>query len=81
MGAVAAAMRDRGYVITGQDDNVYPPMSTFLEGKGITITKGFRPEDIPAADVIVVGNAMTRGNAAVEAVLNRKLYYLSLPET
>lgn len=81
MGAVAAAMRDRGYTITGQDDNVYPPMSTFLEGKGITITKGFRPEDIPAADVIVVGNAMTRGNAAVEAVLNRKLYYLSLPET
>lgn len=81
MGAVAAAMRDRGYVITGQDDNVYPPMSTFLEGKGITITKGYRPEDIPAADVIVVGNAMTRGNAAVEAVLNRKLYYLSLPET
>ena len=64
-----------------QDDNVYPPMSTFLAGKGITITKGFRPSDIPAADLIVIGNAMMRGNPAVEAVLNRKLYYLSLPET
>ncbi len=81
MGSVALAMQERGYVVTGQDDNIYPPMSTFLEGKGVVITKGFRPEDIPAADVIVVGNAMTRGNPAVEALLNRKLYYLSLPET
>jgi UDP-N-acetylmuramate: L-alanyl-gamma-D-glutamyl-meso-diaminopimelate ligase len=80
MGAVAAAMRDRGYTVTGQDDNVYPPMSTFLEGKGIKITKGFDPADIPAADIVVVGNAMSRGNPAVEAVLNRKLYYLSMPE-
>lgn len=81
MGSVAAAMRDAGFTVSGQDDNVYPPMSAFLEGKGISITKGFRPEDIPAADVIVIGNAMSRGNAAVESVLNRKLYYLSLPET
>lgn len=80
MGAVAAAMRDRGYKVTGQDDNVYPPMSTFLESKGIAITKGFRPEDIPSADIIVIGNAMSRGNPAVESVLNRKLYYLSMPE-
>ena len=81
MGAVAAAMRDSGFIVTGQDDNVYPPMSTFLAGKGITITRGFRSNDIPAADLIVIGNAMMRGNPAVEAVLNRKLYYLSLPET
>ncbi len=81
MGAVAAAMRDSGYTVTGQDDNVYPPMSTFLEAKGIPVTKGFRPEDIPAADLIVIGNAMSRGNPAVESVLNRKLLYLSLPET
>ena len=81
MGSVAAAMRDSGFTVSGQDDNVYPPMSTFLEGKGIAITRGFRPEDIPAADLIVIGNALSRGNAAVESVLNRKLYYLSLPET
>ncbi len=81
MGSVAAAMRDKGFTVTGQDDNVYPPMSTFLEEKGIKIIKGFSPEDIPNADLIVIGNAMTRGTPAVEAVLNRKLYYLSLPET
>ncbi|CAN5660473.1 UDP-N-acetylmuramate:L-alanyl-gamma-D-glutamyl-meso-diaminopimelate ligase [soil metagenome] len=81
MGSVAAALRDAGYTVTGQDDNVYPPMSTFLESKGVTITQGFRPEDIPSADLIVIGNAMSRGNPAVESVLNRKLYYLSLPET
>ena len=81
MGSVAAAMRDSGYTVSGQDENVYPPMSTFLEGKGVTITRGFRPEDIPAADLIVIGNALSRGNAAVESVLNRKLYYLSMPET
>jgi UDP-N-acetylmuramate: L-alanyl-gamma-D-glutamyl-meso-diaminopimelate ligase len=82
MGSVAAGMRDRGFIVTGQDDNVYPPMSTFLEEKGISITKGFDPADIPAdAELVVVGNAMTRGKPAVEAVLNRKLYYLSLPET
>ena len=81
MGAVAAAMRQNGFVVSGQDDNVYPPMSTFLANQGITVTKGFRPEDIPAADLIVIGNAMMRGNPAVECVLNRKLRYLSLPET
>lgn len=80
MGSVAAAMKDRGFHVTGQDDKVYPPMSTFLESKGVGITPGFHPADIPAADVIVVGNAMTRGNPAVESVLNRKLAYLSLPE-
>ncbi len=82
MGAVAAGMRSQGFTVTGQDDNVYPPMSTFLEAQGIVITKGFAPEDIPAsADLVVIGNAMSRGKPAVEAVLNRKLYYLSLPET
>jgi UDP-N-acetylmuramate: L-alanyl-gamma-D-glutamyl-meso-diaminopimelate ligase len=82
MGAVAAGMREQGFVVTGQDDNVYPPMSTFLEEMGIAITQGFDPVDIPAdAELVVVGNAMSRGKPAVEAVLNRKLYYLSLPET
>ena len=80
MGSVAAAMHDRGFVVTGQDDKVYPPMSTFLATKGVRIISGYRPEDIPPADVIVIGNAMTRGNQAVESVLNRKLFYLSLPE-
>jgi UDP-N-acetylmuramate: L-alanyl-gamma-D-glutamyl-meso-diaminopimelate ligase len=81
MGAVAAALRDRGFVVTGSDESVYPPMSTFLEGKGIALRSGFRAENVPAnADVIVIGNAMKRGNPEVEAILNRKLYYTSLPE-
>ncbi|MFM8365305.1 MAG: Mur ligase domain-containing protein, partial [Verrucomicrobiota bacterium] len=82
MGSVAAAMRDKGFTVTGQDLNVYPPMSTFLESKGVAITPGFDPSGIPAsADLIVIGNAMSRGNPAVESVLNRKLLYFSLPET
>jgi UDP-N-acetylmuramate: L-alanyl-gamma-D-glutamyl-meso-diaminopimelate ligase len=81
MGSVAAALRERGFTVTGSDENVYPPMSTFLESKGIALHQGYRPENIPAdAEVIVVGNAMVRGNPEVEAVLNRKLYYMSLPE-
>jgi UDP-N-acetylmuramate: L-alanyl-gamma-D-glutamyl-meso-diaminopimelate ligase len=82
MGAVAAAMRTQGYTVTGSDEKVYPPMSTFLAEKGITLTEGYRAENIPAtADLIVIGNALSRGNPEVEAVLNRKLSYLSLPET
>ena len=82
MGAVAAAMRIQGYTVTGSDEKVYPPMSTFLAEKGIALREGYRAENIPSgADLIVVGNALSRGNPEVEAVLNRKLYYLSLPET
>src|SRR3954464_9603533 len=81
MGSVAAALRERGFIVTGSDESVYPPMSTFLESKGITLSSGYRPENLPEdADVIVIGNVMKRGNPEVEAVLNRKLYYVSLPE-
>src|ERR1700736_3042483 len=81
MGSVAAALKERGFKVTGSDENIYPPMSTFLEEKGIALKEGFRPENIPNdVDVVVVGNAMKRGNPEVEAVLNRKLFYLSLPE-
>ena len=81
MGSLAASLRDRGVEVTGSDDNVYPPMSTFLQSKGIVIRKGFSPDNIPSdADFVVIGNAMSRGNPEVEAVLNRKLLYYSLPE-
>jgi len=82
MGAVAAALKTRGYTVTGSDANVYPPMSDFLASAGIAIARGFRAENIPpSADLVVIGNAMARGNPEVEEVLNRRLYYLSLPET
>jgi UDP-N-acetylmuramate: L-alanyl-gamma-D-glutamyl-meso-diaminopimelate ligase len=81
MGSVAAALQERGFKVTGSDENVYPPMSKFLEDKGISLKEGYRAENIPAdADVVVIGNAMKRGNPEVEAILNRKLFYLSLPE-
>jgi len=81
MGSVAAALRESGFTVTGSDENIYPPMSTFLESKGITLHQGYRPENIPAdAEIIVIGNAIVRGNPEVEAVLNRKLHYASLPE-
>ena len=81
MGSVAAALRERGFSVTGSDENIYPPMSIFLEKKGVAVREGYRAENIPAdVDVVVVGNAIKRGNPEVEAVLNRKLFYLSLPE-
>ncbi|MEP6603546.1 MAG: UDP-N-acetylmuramate:L-alanyl-gamma-D-glutamyl-meso-diaminopimelate ligase [Spartobacteria bacterium] len=81
MGSVAAALQERGSLVTGSDENIYPPMSIFLEERGIALNAGYRVENIPDdVDVVVVGNAIKRGNPEVEAVLNRKLFYLSLPE-
>lgn len=81
MGSVAAALQERGFKVTGSDENVYPPMSSFLEKKGIALKEGYRAENIPpGADVVVIGNVIKRGNPEVEAVLSRKLLYLSLPE-
>jgi len=81
MGSVAVALRERGFKVSGSDESVYPPMSTFLEERGIKLHSGYDKKNIPAdAEVVVIGNAMKRGNPEVEAVLNRKLFYLSLPE-
>ena len=81
MGNVAAALRERGWTVTGSDEKVYPPMSDFLRARGIPLTEPYRAENLPNdAEIVVVGNAIKRGNPEVEAVLNRKLYYLSLPE-
>ena len=81
MGSVAAAMHAKGFTVTGSDENVYPPMSTFLEQQGIQIFPGYKAQNIPeTAEVIVVGNAISRGNEEAEAALERKLLYVSLPE-
>jgi UDP-N-acetylmuramate: L-alanyl-gamma-D-glutamyl-meso-diaminopimelate ligase len=82
MGSVAAALRDRGCTVTGSDEKVYPPMSDFLRARGIALSEPYRAENLPndPEAVVVIGNAIKRGNPEVEAVLNRKLYYLSLPE-
>src|SRR6184192_1991235 len=81
MGSVAAALQQRGFKVSGSDESVYPPMSIFLEEHGIKLHQGYRKENLLAdADIVVIGNAMKRGNPEVEAVLSRKLLYLSLPE-
>jgi UDP-N-acetylmuramate: L-alanyl-gamma-D-glutamyl-meso-diaminopimelate ligase len=82
MGSVAAMLREDGYTVTGSDERVYPPMSTFLEEKGITLTEGYGPANLdPRPDLVVVGNAISRGNPELEHVLDQRLLYLSLPET
>lgn len=81
MGSVAAGMIEKGFKVTGSDQSVYPPMSTFLESKGIQIMEGYRAENIPPeATTVVIGNAISRGNDEAEAILDRRLRYLSLPE-
>lgn len=81
MGSVAVAMKDRGYEVTGSDANVYPPMSTFLEKNGVEIMNGFGPQNISDdIDLVIVGNAIGRGNTELEEVLNRKMLYASTPE-
>ena len=78
MGGVAALARELDIVVQGSDQNVYPPMSTQLEQLGIVLQSGYRAEHIGAdVDAVVIGNALSRGNAAVEAVLARDMAYTS----
>jgi UDP-N-acetylmuramate: L-alanyl-gamma-D-glutamyl-meso-diaminopimelate ligase len=81
MGTVAAMLKARGHDVRGSDQNVYPPMSDFLRQQGVTLLEGYRPEHISAdLDMIVIGNAISRGNPELEEVLDRKIRYCSLPE-
>jgi UDP-N-acetylmuramate: L-alanyl-gamma-D-glutamyl-meso-diaminopimelate ligase len=81
MSPLAGMLRERGYRVTGSDAGVYPPASTFLESLGIAYATSFDPAHLtPAPDLIVVGNAISRGNVEVEEMLDRKLPHHSLPE-
>jgi UDP-N-acetylmuramate: L-alanyl-gamma-D-glutamyl-meso-diaminopimelate ligase len=78
MASVAGLLKAAGHTVTGSDENVYPPMSTQLEAQEIEYHVGYRAENLePAPDVVVVGNAISRGNAELEEVLNRRMYYTS----
>ncbi len=80
MGSLALLAREMGFKVSGSDQNVYPPMSTQLEEQGIELMQGYSPEHLkPAPDLVVIGNAMSRGNPAVEYVLNQGLAYTSGP--
>lgn len=86
MGGVAALARELGLPVEGSDSNVYPPMSTQLEALGIDLMQGYTAQHLqasaehPAPDLVVVGNAMSRGNPAVEYMLERGLRYVSGPQ-
>jgi UDP-N-acetylmuramate: L-alanyl-gamma-D-glutamyl-meso-diaminopimelate ligase len=81
MGGVALLARELGFRVSGSDANVYPPMSTQLESAGIELMEGYLPEHLqPAPDLVVVGNALSRGNEAIEYMLNANLPYISGPQ-
>jgi UDP-N-acetylmuramate: L-alanyl-gamma-D-glutamyl-meso-diaminopimelate ligase len=81
MATLAAMLQARGLDVQGSDREIYPPMSDFLARERIRVFDGYRAENIPAdIDVVVVGNAISRGNPELEAVLDRKIRHVSLPE-
>ena len=81
MGSLALLAKHAGHQVSGSDANVYPPMSTQLEENGIQLIEGFDPEQLrPAPDLVVVGNAMSRGNPCVEYMLDNSLPYTSGPQ-
>ena len=81
MASVAAALKQKGLHVTGSDQNVYPPMSTFLAERQIEIVNGYAERNLEhKPDLVVIGNAISRGNPEAEYVLDHRLRYCSLPE-
>jgi len=81
MASAAAAMKEKGFEVTGSDQNVYPPMSTFLAARHIGVMNGYAERNLAhKPDLVVIGNAISRGNPEAEFVLDHKLRYWSLPE-
>ena len=83
MASLAGMLREKGYRVTGSDSDVYPPMSDFLDRLAIPVFRGYSAENIPRAqpDLVVIGNALSRGNAEVEYVLDSGIRYASMAET
>lgn len=81
MASAAAAMQEKGYSVTGSDQNVYPPMSTFLAQKQIPVMTGYAARNLDhRPDLVIIGNAISRGNPEAERVLAEKMRYCALPE-
>jgi UDP-N-acetylmuramate: L-alanyl-gamma-D-glutamyl-meso-diaminopimelate ligase len=81
MGGIAALARELGHEVEGSDQNIYPPMSDQLTALGIRLKSGYHAEHlVPAPDLVVVGNALSRGNPAIEQMLNARLPYISGPQ-
>lgn len=81
MGALAGLLQSQGYRVTGSDENVYPPMSTYLAGLGIRVLPGYREENLERRpDLVVVGNAISRNNPEVQAIFRLNVPYISFPQ-
>ena len=81
MASTAAALKQKGYAVTGSDQNVYPPMSTFLTGRQIEVMNGYAERNLAhKPDLVVIGNAISRGNPEAEYCLDHKLRFCSLPD-
>jgi len=81
MASLAGLLQSLGYRVSGSDQNVYPPMSTYLQEVGIAILSGYRSEHLqPRPDLVVIGNAVSRNNPEVDAVLHRGIPYVSFPQ-
>ncbi|HZD40850.1 MAG TPA: UDP-N-acetylmuramate:L-alanyl-gamma-D-glutamyl-meso-diaminopimelate ligase [Terriglobales bacterium] len=81
MASLAGLLQSRGYRVTGSDQNVYPPMSTYLAGVGIEVLPGFSKENLASRpDLVIIGNAVSRGNPEAEAVLREGIPYISFPQ-
>jgi len=80
MGSVALIAREAGHTVSGADHGVYPPMSTLLKAQGIELREGYEPAWHEATDLHVIGNALSRGNPSVEAILDRGAPYTSGPQ-
>src|SRR6266581_1683202 len=83
MASLAGMLRESGYTVCGSDSDVYPPMSDFLDRLGIPVFKGYSAENFSKRkpDLVVIGNALSRGNVEIEHVLDSGLRYASMAET
>src|SRR5438477_12904881 len=80
MGSLAGLLQKAGYHVTGSDAEIYPPISTQLAQLGIPVAEGYRAANLnPPPDLAVIGNALSRGNEEIEAILDHKLPYASMP--
>jgi UDP-N-acetylmuramate: L-alanyl-gamma-D-glutamyl-meso-diaminopimelate ligase len=82
MASLAAMLKDRGYLVSGSDEGIYPPMSEFLAQKEIPLSRGYDSKNLkPEPELVIVGNALSRGNPEIEYMLNSRIRFSSFPET
>ncbi len=80
MGTLAQMLHDRGFQVSGSDQNIYPPMSDILNRSGMKLYGGFNAANIESPDLVIIGNAVSRGNPEAERVLNERIPYLSMSQ-